>query len=289
MGKIVIELRNDILNNNIDILSILRKAKLIAVKLDLSDFEKWINCELNGYKNYEDIPSYRTIYGEIKAKNPINGYIPVQMPSSLERKLNNRKIYDPISKIIDLSQKNRTLVLTLPTEISDMICCDAGVYYPCYIVFIDSQLVSIIESVKNYLLDWCLKLEKDGIVGENMEFDEYEINKAKNNSQLISYYQTIITGNINESQILFGNNNSVFVQKNLEESIKSIKEALLQEEFDHSKKNEAIEKLEDIEKSVKEHKKPSFIKGALNVLKDFLIDAGASITADLITKIIYKM
>lgn len=49
MEGIVLELQREALSSNGDILSLLRKAYIIARKLDLKDFEKWVSCELNGY------------------------------------------------------------------------------------------------------------------------------------------------------------------------------------------------------------------------------------------------
>lgn len=52
MSKIVIELQQEALKSDFDILNLLRKAYLVARKLKLNEFEKWIDSELNGYKNF---------------------------------------------------------------------------------------------------------------------------------------------------------------------------------------------------------------------------------------------
>lgn len=46
---IVIELQQEALSKDTDLLSLLRKAYLVARKLKLKEFEEWINHELNGY------------------------------------------------------------------------------------------------------------------------------------------------------------------------------------------------------------------------------------------------
>ena len=46
MSGIVIELQRDALSSDSDIISLLRKAYLIARKLDLKDFESWTSYEL---------------------------------------------------------------------------------------------------------------------------------------------------------------------------------------------------------------------------------------------------
>jgi hypothetical protein len=50
MASLIEELQHDALNSNVRVGDLLRKAKIIAVKLDLPEFEKWVENELNGYK-----------------------------------------------------------------------------------------------------------------------------------------------------------------------------------------------------------------------------------------------
>lgn len=47
MAGIVLDLQKEILSPNCDIVNVLRNAHLIAVKLKLSDFDQWIQYELN--------------------------------------------------------------------------------------------------------------------------------------------------------------------------------------------------------------------------------------------------
>lgn len=49
MKGIVIQLQEEALSNESDILSLLRKAYLIARKLKLQEFQAWISSEQNGY------------------------------------------------------------------------------------------------------------------------------------------------------------------------------------------------------------------------------------------------
>lgn len=63
--SIVIELQKAAIDSNSDILSLLRKAYLVARKLEISDFQEWISSELNGYEDYDKIPDYRMITGNL--------------------------------------------------------------------------------------------------------------------------------------------------------------------------------------------------------------------------------
>jgi hypothetical protein len=47
-----------------------------AVKLDLPEFEKWVENELNSYPS-GDVPDDRILVGQVKGQNPFHGWRPV--------------------------------------------------------------------------------------------------------------------------------------------------------------------------------------------------------------------
>lgn len=61
MSSIVIDLQDEILSSDCDIVQILRRAHVIAVKLGLKEFDQWISYELNGYPDQNVCPDYRKI------------------------------------------------------------------------------------------------------------------------------------------------------------------------------------------------------------------------------------
>ncbi len=69
MSGLVLELQRDALNPSVSTLDILRKALVVARKLNLKDFEHWIKLELDGYPS-EDVPDYRRTQGQLRAWNP---------------------------------------------------------------------------------------------------------------------------------------------------------------------------------------------------------------------------
>jgi len=75
----VIELQSLAGDPDADIIAVLMKAKMIAVKLDLTDLVEWIELELNGYPNIASVPEYRSGQGQLKAFNPFRGWIPVDL------------------------------------------------------------------------------------------------------------------------------------------------------------------------------------------------------------------
>src|SRR6266446_1336687 len=45
-----------------DITSVLRKAKILAARLQNPEFERWVDRELNGYGDHSSLPPYRVIH-----------------------------------------------------------------------------------------------------------------------------------------------------------------------------------------------------------------------------------
>ena len=74
--SIVLELQRMATDSSVDVGELLRKALVVATKLELTEFRDWIMHELNGYGESE-VPSYRHCRCEIRCRNPYYGLIPV--------------------------------------------------------------------------------------------------------------------------------------------------------------------------------------------------------------------
>ena len=291
MSSIVIELQKELLDKDCDILQSLRKAHIIASKLNLKEFDNWILCELNGYKTEdENFPDYRRMKGTLKAKNPYRGWIPAVVTDlNGEPLFNTTPIFDSISALIDIEKKAKDgqFYYSYPPELSMKINSYART--PTYMeiaLFISTVYVKeAIDKVKNCLLEWTLELERKGILGENMTFDENETASAKEIPQQTNYYYgTVINGNVSGSQITSGNNNIItYNADNVSEALKEIQESLKKENLTKDDMESALELLGDISTKLEQNKKPSIIKSALVGLKDFVLATGANITAALIT------
>lgn len=274
-----------------DILNALRKAHVIASKLKLQEFDSWIQNELQGYKNYEKIPEYRTVHGELKAWNPYHGWIPAMLPdSSWDNTLCTRKIGDSISSLIELYDKCTTghFQLSLPAEILKTLneMFDVPIEMKFVVMVGIHKLKEICEKVKDTLLQWTISLEEAGIQGEHLSFTKEEKLAAQNIPQTINNYYgstNIINAPSNNAVITAGNNNSIdFNYQEAQSALKEINDSIEREKVSSDDKDTAIELLADINQKISNKKKPSIIKSALIGLKDFLVGVGASITAALI-------
>ena len=290
MSSIVLDLQIEVTNPDCDIVNVLRKAHLIAVKLGLTEFDKWISCELNGYNSNDAIPNYREVKGELKAFNPYRGWIPVLIPSSkMEETICKHKVSNSISEIKNLYEKSENgIVLALTGEMQALLnrATDAPLGTHYRIELSTTAIGDIVEKVKNSVLEWTIKLEAEGILGEGMQFSTIEKETAKRIPQTIHNYfgnTSIINAPVDHSAVVVGDDNAVeYSYEKAEEIASEVEKALESEELTAEDKETAMEMLDEIREKISQQKKPSVIKAALIGLKDFLISAGASAAVALI-------
>ncbi len=291
MSGLVLDLQKELLNSNCNVLDALRKAHLIASKLKLNEFDKWIQSELNGYSESQDeIPEYRQVTGSIKALNPSRGWIPVFFDNSeYEKNLCTTKLDVSIGDIIELYESSETNHFTMRYNADISKILNSGTSAPFstnYNLYVSTHLLkSIIEKVKNCLLEWTLKLESEGISGENMTFNSDEALSARAIPQQINnYYGTVVNGDVSKSQVVSGNENTIsFSYEKADELIESIKSSIETDDITEEDKENANELVNEIAEKISNKKSPKIIKVALSTLKDFLISTGANVTAAIIT------
>lgn len=291
MSSIVLDLQQEVLKPDCDILNALRKAHLIASKLKLKEFDKWLQSELNGYSygDQDKIPNYRKVKGTLKAFNPYNGWIPAQCTDDeLEKIICEQKLWQPISELQELCQQNAegTIVLQFSAEKMKAIASMFSTPVPMQFALHISQhlLKSIIELVKNCILEWTIRLESEGVLGEDMRFSQEETVMAQKVPQTINnYYGTVVNGDVQKSQIVSGDNNTVtFSYEQVSELINEVKKVVKDSEMTEEDRETADELITDVETKIENKKKSAIIKAALNGLKDFLVGTGANVAGALI-------
>ncbi|WP_051280230.1 AbiTii domain-containing protein [Anaerovorax odorimutans] len=197
MAGIIIELQKEALRNEADILSLLRKAYLVARKLKLTEFKDWIDNELNGYTDIKKIPDYRKIKGEVKAWNPCQGWIPVLNSS----KISSRSIGDSIPNLVNVyNDKNGSPYLRFNDDDNDYLsnAIDFETQYALHVG--RNQIYEILEKVRNLILDWSITLEENGIFGEELQFTKEEKQIATSTPTIYNYINNFY-GNVSDTQI----------------------------------------------------------------------------------------
>ena len=213
MDGIVLDLQREALKQNGDILSLLRKAYLIARKLQLKDFEQWVSKELNGYNGSDNIPAYRYLRGEVKAWNPYHGWIPVVF--NYQSGLNIHQARESIASLIDVYNKSEGHIaeVSFSDRVNSALNRNGNVPFETKFALHISinQIFNIMENVRTALLEWSIVLEENGIVGEGMQFskEEKEIAAA---TPIINNYTTNFFGDVSNSQVQQGTDNSTQTQ-----------------------------------------------------------------------------
>jgi len=164
------EIQEAATDSTIDISTVLRKAKILAARLQNPDFETWIDHELNGYEGASTVPPYRRI-GVVVQATISDGYrqwdsAPV-MTSFLPEKLQAWGAYaalnQPISAIAAMvSRKDGQLQAPWPQEMAVKYGAKGYNGFECLgarQVINPSSLVGIVEQVRNRVLEFALKIE----------------------------------------------------------------------------------------------------------------------------------
>jgi hypothetical protein len=199
VNSIVLELQRDALNPSISVLSLLRKAYVVARKLSIKQFQEWIELELNGY-NAHPIPEYRSVKGQLRAWNPYHhGWhqIVTHDQSLLEiyETVCNWSIGQSISELSALTHDaDNELQMQLPPKVESFLA--SSVSTSVKVGISSASVKRIVESVRDVILQWALKLEEDGITGEGMIFSQEEKQIAAKQD-----YGSLIQINIGQSQM----------------------------------------------------------------------------------------
>lgn len=209
MAKMVLDLQQACLDEKVSCYYLLLKAYAIAEKLSIKDMAEFCSNEMTGYKSDDttQLPLYRQIiiYTEAFDVN-FQRWFPISLSS--ENPINKRNVIEPITEIEKLSlSKTETLEIRPTAEVRQIIFETTNMPKAMDIHHIVSiaQLASIPQIVRKLVLDWALKLEKEGILGDNLKFSSEEQSKVKD----IPSIQIIINGNVTSSNVAGMLNDSI--------------------------------------------------------------------------------
>ncbi|WP_454059262.1 AbiTii domain-containing protein [Elizabethkingia ursingii] len=260
------ELIEDLTFDKTTLTQALTRAKVIAYKINNSDFKNWIQAEINGYKNVE-LPDYRTIKCSIFAEifDPLNGgtrTIPMDV-SNLERDLETKysfyemRITQSIGTLETGIKKDKKsdygyeyLNQGLARSLAEMSPDGAAITAIKRRIQL-SEIDYIVEQTKQRLLDTLLELNE-----AFPDFDNSFSNKEKNSSDKV---QTII------NQHIYGNyaNSNIGVGKNVSQNLNNQNNI---HELRKKLENLGIEKkdIDELENTIRNEPKETVGKKILN-------------------------
>jgi hypothetical protein len=202
MGSLVLQLRSDCLDGHTSTLEVLRKALVVAKKLSVPKFQDWIGHELHGYGTDDELPEYRKVKGQLKARNPMVGWIPVVFDDpSLTMKLSEGQMIQSVGELESLlktSGSSSMLLLMLAPELQKQIMQAGGHDFQTSLLVSPAVVQAIIDHVRTAVLEWCLDLEKAGILGEGMTFSPEEKKSASHINYAVHFHRDVTTAQIQQ-------------------------------------------------------------------------------------------
>ena len=287
MDSFILDLQEKIISSECDVTTILRQAHLIASKLELKDFDQWISYELNGYPNPGSCPDYRKVKAKLMARNAFGGLTPVVITDiELEDTISDQRFLESISEIEKLCRnpkENNALLTPLPgiltQQLNNLFHTQREYVRLCSYTSVED----IVDKVKNAILNWSIRLEKEGILGEGMKFnnEEKQTSKTMSHDTIINYITTVEANSSDNTQIFIGNKNINFTYSEASEAISDIKNAIRRDKKIENK-DAALKRASRIQDAISNRKKASKIKKLMINLKDFLLQVGSEVAAKLI-------
>ncbi len=169
-----------------DVLTVLRKARRLASKLGVPDIDDWLKAEQNGYESHQAIPKYRIVRCSLVYET--NGPIPAgfgRLRSGIfdypGGHTTDRPMVDSMGGILTtieiITSGQRSLFMPLMGD-TTAIRSAFDPYIAHQLTFMlrlsTAEIRAIPEAVKDKILDWACELERRGVLGDDMTFNEKE-------------------------------------------------------------------------------------------------------------------
>ncbi|QQG45167.1 MAG: hypothetical protein HYW89_04180 [Candidatus Sungiibacteriota bacterium] len=288
MSSIIQELQIEATETKNSVSDLLRKAKIVAIKLDLKEFGEWIDKELNGYGggHKKDFPKYRIVRGEPKAWNLFHGWQPIGFTDAkVGDSMRERVVTQAIGELDDLAKNDSgTFMIDYNTEAANSIRKSIGFDTDVKFMLSRVGVIGILDAVRNSILDWALRLEKAGVKGEGISFSKEDRERAKKagDTYSIGHIENFagalgpVSDNATVKVYQINNESKEELKKLIEQIEKYIPEIELTEE-----KKKEVTKMNLVVKEEIDKKEPqqSKIKSALYSLKSIFEGAAGSIIA----------
>ncbi len=208
------QIQDAAVDSAVELPSLLRKCKVLAFRLGNEDFKRWIDNELSGYDEKDDLPEYRIL--NVNSKGHFSGAygsglknadIPLMcLPEDFRENLGHSYLMQPIAAIASLvsSQSSGTLQEAWNPDLvahfggkiyERMVCMQAWKVIPA------SALVAALDTVRTRVLNFVLEIEaQNPAAGEAMSNE-----KPVAPEKVQQIFNTYITGTV--QNLASGSNN----------------------------------------------------------------------------------
>lgn len=199
------QIQDAAIDSSIDLPTLLRKCKVLAARLGNDDFKRWIDNELSGYDDKDDLPEYRILsvnskghFGGAFGSGLRNADIPLLcLPEDFRESLGHSYLMQPIAAMESLVANSTSGTLQEPWNpdlvahfgqriYERMVCMQAWKVIPA------SALVAALDTVRTRVLNFVLEIE-----AQNPAAGEAMANEKPVPQETVQHiFNTYITGDV---------------------------------------------------------------------------------------------
>lgn len=219
------EIQDAAIDSKVELAVLLRKCKVLAFRLGNSEFKQWVENELSGYSNIEDLPDYRIlrVYSKGHFSGPFqsglrNADIPLScIPKEFHKTISHSYLTQPIAALESLVKSNKEdilreawnpdLVAYVGQNIyENMNCLQAWKVIPV------SRIIAVLDAVRNRILNFALEIETEvpdaGETSINSESLPQDKVQQIFNTYIMGNAQNVAAGSTNVKQEATSNINN---------------------------------------------------------------------------------
>ncbi|WP_082360398.1 hypothetical protein [Paracidovorax avenae] len=199
------QIQDAAIDSSVNLPTLLRKCKVLAARLGNDDFKRWIDNELSGYENKDDLPEYRVLsvnskghFGGAFGSCLRNADIPLFcLPEDFRENLRHSYLMQPIAAMSALVESSTSGILQEPWNpdlvahfgqriYENMVCMQAWKVIPA------SALVAALDTVRTRVLNFVLEIE-----AQNPAAGEAMVNEKPVPQETVQHiFNTYITGDV---------------------------------------------------------------------------------------------
>ena len=202
----------DFVSKQSDLDTTLKRLKVILYSLEYQEALEWLDKELNGYSELDELPSYRIFNGQVYG-NYINGLveaknqlIPIEeLSKEWQESIKVTKIYNDIETLQNSIDNDIKMGKPLSSSICSIISKKYGfILINANVIVNTTQVRSTIKQVEKKTLDILLELEK-----EFGNLDELDIDLNNTDRVTINEVNKNIIAIIYDKSVSIGSDNSI--------------------------------------------------------------------------------
>lgn len=166
------EIQDAAIDASIDIETLLRKCRVLASRLQNTEFKRWIQSELDGYPCDVMLPDYRIMhcqaYGNFTGsigRHLDHAKIPQEfIPESLRPKLTHYQMSDSVSSLMEMIKNCENSLLQMRWSPENFASFATIIYQnmkltEAWISIPQSAVIAIVHTIRNRILNFVLEVE----------------------------------------------------------------------------------------------------------------------------------